>query len=213
MPRVLNKRTDEIPSDAVYVGRPSKWGNPFKINDPLLPYGLSKEAKRDMVIQEYRKLILCECAPVFGFTAPTLEEIQKELKGKDLVCWCSPLPCHADILLELANRCDPQKHEYCPNQPDSSRLLTDEAICKAVGCIVASGKADVPCGFPKEKGACPLYQSGSLAIKAYASICKAQEQKRVEEIFKKIEKELKQTSGRIGVNWLQSLKQQEGYLG
>jgi len=28
-----------------------------------------------------------------------------ELKGKDLVCWCSPLPCHGDILLELANKC------------------------------------------------------------------------------------------------------------
>lgn len=29
--------------------------------------------------------------------------IKKELKGKDLVCWCAPLPCHADVLLELAN--------------------------------------------------------------------------------------------------------------
>ena len=31
MPKVLNKRTDTIPPDAVYVGRPSKWGNPFRI--------------------------------------------------------------------------------------------------------------------------------------------------------------------------------------
>jgi len=27
-----------------------------------------------------------------------------ELRGRDVVCWCAPLPCHADILLELANR-------------------------------------------------------------------------------------------------------------
>ena len=31
MPKVLNKRTDTIPFDAKYCGRPSKWGNPFKI--------------------------------------------------------------------------------------------------------------------------------------------------------------------------------------
>jgi hypothetical protein len=102
--KVWNKRDPNCPKDAVYVGRPSKWGNPFKVSDPLLPHGLSKSEKRDMVIQEYRKLILRECSPVFGFTAPTVEDVRKELKGKDLVCWCSPLPCHADVLLELANR-------------------------------------------------------------------------------------------------------------
>ena len=37
-----------------------------------------------------------------------LEETVKELAGKDLVCWCAPLPCHADVLLELANLPCPQ---------------------------------------------------------------------------------------------------------
>ena len=93
--KVLNKRRDQIPSDAVYVGRPSKWGNPFKMNDPLLPAGLSREGKRKAVIAEYRKWIQ---------TQPDLMKALSELRGKDLVCWCAPLLCHADVLLELANK-------------------------------------------------------------------------------------------------------------
>ena len=95
MSKVLNKRTDAIPDDAIYVGRPSKWGNPFKMNDPLLPAGLSRQGKRQMVIGEYREWVQKQ---------PELMVALTELTGKDLVCWCSPLPCHADILLELANR-------------------------------------------------------------------------------------------------------------
>jgi len=95
MPRVLNKRTDQIPPDAVYVGRPTKWGNPFKITDPLLPSGLSKHEKNQMVTDEYRRYI--QGSKRLLATLP-------ELKGRDLVCWCSPLPCHADVLLELANK-------------------------------------------------------------------------------------------------------------
>jgi len=94
MPRVLNKRTDKILPDAIYVGRPSKWGNPFKMNDPLLPAGLSMLGRRKAVIDEYRLWIIRQ---------PDLIDSLSELKGKDLVCWCAPLPCHADILLQLAN--------------------------------------------------------------------------------------------------------------
>ena len=78
--KVLNKRTDKIPPDAVYVGRPSKWGNPFKIG---------RDGTREKVVEKYR------------FFLGNIDV--SELKGKDLVCWCSPLPCHADILLVLAN--------------------------------------------------------------------------------------------------------------
>ena len=93
----------KISEEAVYVGRPTKWGNPFKLNDPLLPAGLNKEQKRQMVITEYRKWIQ---------TQPELLSALPELRGKDLVCWChtwdgegkNPEYCHADILLELANK-------------------------------------------------------------------------------------------------------------
>lgn len=85
MPRVLNKRTDQIPADAVYVGRPSKWGNPFVVG---------KHGTRERVIEAYRLWLL---------RGNPLRAQLTELEGKDLVCWCAPLPCHADVLLELAN--------------------------------------------------------------------------------------------------------------
>jgi hypothetical protein len=73
--------------NAVYVGRPSKWGNPFKVRD----YGLEK------CLSLYRKYVENKLKTEPDFLEP--------LRGKDLVCWC-PLdkPCHADILLELANK-------------------------------------------------------------------------------------------------------------
>lgn len=82
--QVLNKRVHGIPAGAIYVGRPSKWGNPFSIG---------KDGDRAEVIRKYRNYI-CENA-----------ELRKqigELTNHDLVCWCAPEACHADILLELA---------------------------------------------------------------------------------------------------------------
>lgn len=88
MPRVLNRKIDKVPPGAVYVGRPSKWGNPFKIG---------KHGTREEVIARYRDYIIDRIA-----TNPGVYDLM-ELRGKDLVCWCHPQPCHADILLELAN--------------------------------------------------------------------------------------------------------------
>jgi hypothetical protein len=87
MPRVYNKRDKNIPPDAVYVGRPSKWGNPYQI-------GIS--GTRAEVIQMYKE----DLEDALNANPHYLEE----LRGKDLVCWCAPLPCHADVLLELANQ-------------------------------------------------------------------------------------------------------------
>lgn len=84
MPRVLNKRRDGVPATAVYVGRPSKWGNPF---------ALKVDGNRDEVIEKFRVWLL----------ASTLMDEVHELRGKDLVCWCAPARCHADILLDIAN--------------------------------------------------------------------------------------------------------------
>lgn len=88
MPRVLNKRTDVIPRGAVYVGRPTFWGNPFHL---LL------ERDRHTILLAYRAWLT---ATPDG--QQRLTHIH-ELRGKDLVCWCAPKPCHADVLLELAN--------------------------------------------------------------------------------------------------------------
>jgi hypothetical protein len=67
----------------VYVGRPSKWGNPFKLTD---------ERHRDKVCDQHEKLVLRQ--------NPDLSE----LRGKVLGCWCAPKRCHAHTLAVLANR-------------------------------------------------------------------------------------------------------------
>jgi hypothetical protein len=72
-PRVLNKHIDGQPKDAVYIGRPSKFGNKFEIGKD--------------VIEKYKEWLTKQ--PVL------LAQIKKELKGKDLVCFCSPRPCTA----------------------------------------------------------------------------------------------------------------------
>lgn len=87
MLKILNKKTDNIPVDAVYIGRGSKWGNPFRIGT---------HGNRRQVIEKYRLFI--NSKPIL------LEEAKKELKNKDLVCWCAPRACHGDILMEIANK-------------------------------------------------------------------------------------------------------------
>lgn len=86
MPKVWNKR-NKYPPDAVYVGRPSKWGN---------PYAIGRDGPREQVIQLYREWI--DNMILLG------KRDVSELRGKNLVCWCAPLPCHADVLFELANK-------------------------------------------------------------------------------------------------------------
>jgi len=77
----------------VYVGRPSKWGNPFShLNGTLAKFTVKN---RDEAISQYRAWIM---------TQPDLIATAKvELKGKRLGCWCHPLPCHASVLAEIAN--------------------------------------------------------------------------------------------------------------
>ncbi len=94
VPRVYNKRDRNIPTGAVYVGRPTKWGNCFSHQEGTL--AKHKCATRKEAVDKYREWIL---------TQPELIKACKlELKGKDLVCWCSPLLCHASVLLEIANQ-------------------------------------------------------------------------------------------------------------
>ena len=87
MPRVYNKRRPhEIPEDAVYVGRPSPWGNPYRV---------SHVKTREQAIRDFQTYAELKDFYESDWLEP--------LRGKDLVCWCSPLPCHADILLRMAN--------------------------------------------------------------------------------------------------------------
>jgi len=67
----------------VYIGRPSKWGNPFSIG---------KDGDRDEVIAKYRAWIQ---------TQPELLAALPELKRKIVGCWCAPKACHGDVLMEM----------------------------------------------------------------------------------------------------------------
>ena len=93
MPKVVNNRKDNIPSDAILVDRTTKWGNPFKIG--MLYQG--RILTRENSIQAHQDWLL------YSDEGAKLQEDIHELKGKDLVCWCAPLPCHANTLLKRAN--------------------------------------------------------------------------------------------------------------
>lgn len=88
--KVWNKRDLNVPKDAVYVGRPTQWGN---------PYIIGKDGTREEVIAKYRWDLEHSCQKY----PKTMRFKFEELKGKDLVCWCAPEACHADVLLEIAN--------------------------------------------------------------------------------------------------------------
>jgi hypothetical protein len=82
--RIQRRRTKgwRMPPGAVYVGRPTRWGNPFRG---------------------------AEAVPQYAAWFPTSGLDYRELRGRSLVCWC-PLSqaCHADILLQIANQEDCQ---------------------------------------------------------------------------------------------------------
>ena len=79
---VVNVKTEAYD---VYIGRPSIWGNPFK---------LPRDGSRDECIEKYRKWILHQ---------PHLLSRVHELRGKRLGCFCAPLKCHGDVLAALAD--------------------------------------------------------------------------------------------------------------
>jgi hypothetical protein len=81
--KVWNKRNPNTPRDVVYIGRPSKWGNPFVIG---------KDGDRASVILKYENYLL---------NSPELLKQLGELRGKDLVCFCAPNACHGDVLIKV----------------------------------------------------------------------------------------------------------------
>ncbi|AMS03880.1 hypothetical protein SEA_BAXTERFOX_70 [Gordonia phage BaxterFox] len=130
--RIQRRRTKgwRMPEGAVYVGRPTRWGNPWRV-DVLPPtrgsvhswnrvhhvsedrsigsFVVPETARRVATSQFYSDL-------VNDRMSFTLEDVRRDLAGRDLCCWCPPTPltrggsvdwldlrCHAEVLLELAN--------------------------------------------------------------------------------------------------------------
>lgn len=100
--RIQRKRTKgwRMPKNAVYVGRPTKWGNPIDWKIYGTPVNANRD-KRNLATVDYERWL----GGIWSY--PNRDWIlahMHELSGKDLACWC-PLdqPCHADVLLRLAN--------------------------------------------------------------------------------------------------------------
>lgn len=138
--RIQRKRTKgwRMPEGAVYVGRGSPWGNPYRLDDLYAYWNhiIDPCARAQACVDHYRRMVMEGFVTVpYTILTPAergdhyhsvgahhvYEVAAKYLRGKDLVCWCrccaehangKPLgvacddcaPCHADVLLELANR-------------------------------------------------------------------------------------------------------------
>jgi len=96
------------PEGAIVVARPSTWGNPYRLqlglNHTLVDsfgneYSCAPGEWRGVAVRRFREDLADGRLPY------TVEDVQERLGGRDLACWCAlDSPCHADVLLELANR-------------------------------------------------------------------------------------------------------------
>ncbi len=128
--RIQRRRTKgwKMPPNTVYVGRPTKWGNPFrvfgqneylycdashrrKILSPWVIFDPDQDIDNNpvtpaMAVDHYWRWVLGGFADnvIVRPCLFTLDDIRRELGGRDLACWCPPPePCHIDVLLEIAN--------------------------------------------------------------------------------------------------------------
>src|SRR6516165_12823646 len=88
MCRVLNKHHAGTSAGAVYIGRGSKWGNPFRIG---------RDGDRAAVIAKYEQWLADQ---------HHLLRALDELRGRNLVCFCAPRACHGDLLALLDDEHD-----------------------------------------------------------------------------------------------------------
>jgi hypothetical protein len=98
--RIQRKRVKgwRLPKNAVCVTRPGVFGNPFVLE--------KHETDRSLAVDLFRTwLTRSRMGDPWEEKRWALQDRLKELSGKDLACWCKPgAPCHADVLLELANK-------------------------------------------------------------------------------------------------------------
>lgn len=126
--RIQLRRTAgwRLPAGAVKVARPTIYGNPYRVGDDVevvADDGMSATlpATPDLAVALYRSRLECWLDPIGhavelpdgGFVSHDEDVAGEEyiaallegLRGRDLACWCpAAQPCHADVLLELANR-------------------------------------------------------------------------------------------------------------
>lgn len=91
-PKVYNKHRRRYPEDAVLIDRTTPYGNRHSIEGPT---------------RADRLRCLCKHAQDLLADPPLVARIRRDLPGKDLLCWCDPLPCHGHTLIGVANSEDP----------------------------------------------------------------------------------------------------------
>jgi hypothetical protein len=86
-----------MPPNTLKVDRSTKWGNPFKVDYKGMTPELAVQSFKN-VLAEFGEYQVSKRVKV------TIDDIKRELRGKNLACWCnSSEACHADVLLEIAN--------------------------------------------------------------------------------------------------------------
>ena len=93
MPTVFSFRDGKAHPGAVSIARPGRWGNRIS----YVQHGVDGERAFADAVARYRAWVMAPGQVEFR------HKVRAELKGKDLICWCKPLPCHGDVLLEVAN--------------------------------------------------------------------------------------------------------------
>ena len=90
-PKVLNIRSikGSWPKNTVRVDRRTEWGNPFIMRN-------ESDKERDRVCDAFEEMVAL-------WTPEVIAALKKDLKGKNLACWCAPKRCHAETLLNIAN--------------------------------------------------------------------------------------------------------------
>jgi len=95
--QLSRKKGARLPPNTVNVARPGRWGNPWPVGKPGPDGDIFATAQG--CVGRYEMFIGT------GGGMPTESEIRRELRGKNLACFCKlDQPCHADVLLELANK-------------------------------------------------------------------------------------------------------------
>ena len=111
---VLNRRgrpNNELREGEVYIGRGTKWGN---------PYVIGADGDRTTVIKKYKRWLFMEATWL-------VFEARAELRNRSLVCWCAPEPCHGDVLNHIAN-CDENEWRRIQNWITDKGLLEERSL-------------------------------------------------------------------------------------
>lgn len=103
--RIQRQRTKgwRMPAGAVYVGRRTEWGNVFRVGMVACNHRSAGECGCNTFNRETAAEAVADFRAI-PRSQKAIDRIKAALRGKDLACWCPPsAPCHADVLLEIAN--------------------------------------------------------------------------------------------------------------